>query len=284
MKSMIVALIAVFAAAVGRGGPAESAVLAAMRLSEQPNYSWVSTVVDDVRSYEIEGKTQRNGCTWVRLPMALSLARRLGRWAGSDVEAIFRGNEACVILTGRGWEGYRELPRRNSNWDESDELRFRLQWQGTARLASFANSPVVDPVGPLAQMLQATPIDNDAPPYSNVQFGVSHPHEELGVIVSSNTGITVDGDIASGTLSDLGAQLLLVRDGQEDIKPIAAAGTFRLQIANGLVTKYVLRLEGLLEVEGRRVHVHQISSTAVIKVGTTKVDAPEEARRKLGLD
>lgn len=286
MKQLLAALVAVSFVAAGRGGPTERAVLAAMKLSEQPNYSWLCTVVDDARSYEIEGKTQLNGPTWVRLPMVLSIARRLGRWAGEDVEAIFRGNDACVILTGRGWEGFRELPKRNANWDEVDEARFGMFWRNGPRVTAPVGVSAIDPSSTLAHLLAAAPADDrdDAPPYSNAQFGISRPHEELGVIVSCQTSLQVDGDMVAGTLSDTGAQLLLVRDGQEDIKPLAAAGTFRLQILNGTVVRYALKLEGLLEVGGRRVHVHQISSTVVTNVGTTKVDAPRDARRKLGLD
>lgn len=285
MKLLIAALVATTFAAVGKAGPTERAVLAAMRLSEQPNYSWTSTVVDDARTYEIEGKTQRNGATWVRLPMVVSLARRLGRWSGTDVEALFRGNTSCVILTAHGWQGFRELPKRNPNWDEIDEARFPMFWRGQPRVTAPVGVSAIDPSSTLARMLAVTPPDEgDDTPYSNAQFGVSHPHEELGVIVSCQTSLTMDGDVVAGTLSDLGAQLLLVRDGQDDIKPLAAAGTFRLIIQNGAVVKYALKLEGLLQAGARRVHVHQISTTAVSGIGTTRVDVPEEARRKLGLD
>jgi hypothetical protein len=58
---------------------------------------------------------------------------------------------------------------------------------------------------------------------------------------------------------DLGAQLLLVRDGQDHIKPLCAAGLFKLVIKNGIVTRYTLRLEGILLVD-RKIHVHRESA------------------------
>ena len=33
-------------------GPREAAIVAAMKLSEQPNYSWTTTVTDDARTYD----------------------------------------------------------------------------------------------------------------------------------------------------------------------------------------------------------------------------------------
>src|SRR4051794_33665308 len=73
MRLLIAALLVACATVEGRSGPEEIAVLAAMKLSDQPNYTWLSTVVDDVRTYQLEGRTQRGGFTWMRLPMVLSL-------------------------------------------------------------------------------------------------------------------------------------------------------------------------------------------------------------------
>src|SRR5204862_137473 len=78
-------------------------------------------------------------------------------------------------------------------------------------------------------------------PYTNVQFAASRPHDELAIIVSSGENLEVAGDTMTGTLSDVGARLLLVHEGQENqIQPLTAAGTFKLQVANRLVTKYIV--------------------------------------------
>ncbi len=287
MKSLIVALLAVVATGEGRGGPAERAVLAAMKLSEQPNYSWTSTIIDDARTYEVEGKTRR-GTTWLHMPMVVAIARRLGPRAADELEAFFRGNERCVLHTGKGWQTLDELPHEHLMWSEEDEWRFtRPSDSARWALADVRDAPT-DPSDPFVRTLQAAgPALNDDEhdvPRSNAQFGVSHPHEELGVIVSCSTALQVEGDAVTGTLTDLGAQLLLVHDGQDAIKPVCATGRFRLQIKNGIVTRYVLRLEGLLEVDGHRVHVHQYSLTTLRDVGATQFEVPEEAKRKLGLE
>jgi hypothetical protein len=140
---------------------------------------------------------------------------------------------------------------------------------------------VIRPVGP--------PPDDEHDPkrsYSNLQLGLSLPHEELGIIVSSHASLAVNESVASGTLTELGAQLLLVRDGQKELTPLRGAGTFKLWLRNGGVEKYQVRLEGIVQVDtpsGRRqLAVTQTTETIVKNVGTTQVEVPEEAIRKLG--
>src|SRR3954468_18516121 len=97
--------------AIARAGPAERVVVAAMHLSDQPNYSWVTTVIDDARTYDVAGQTERGGYTHVRMPMINSVRRRLGRSAtDSQIDAIFKGNVRCVIATEDGWKEAAELP------------------------------------------------------------------------------------------------------------------------------------------------------------------------------
>jgi hypothetical protein len=286
MKLLIAVSLAAGLTATSRAASTEYAILAAMKLSEAPNYAWTCTVVDDARTYTIEGKTQRDSCTWIRLPMVIDVARRLGPRAGTEIEAFFRGNERSVIHTSKGWQALRELPREHHDWTDADEWRFSQPDESSRWTLANTRPAAADGDDSFRRLLQAEPALNDGAddvPRSNAQFGVSHPHEELAVIVSCHTSLNVEGDQATGTLSDLGAQLLLVRDGQDNIKPLGAAGSFRLQIKHGMVVGYLLRLEGILEVNRERIHVHQYSHTVVQNVGTTRFEAPDEARRKLGL-
>ena len=78
-----------------------------------------------------------------------------------------------------------------------------------------------------------------------------------------------------------------MRDGQENLQPIRATGTFKLWLHNGMVTKYQVKLEGTLSVQlptGRReIQVSQITDTILKDVGTTKFEIPPQARKKLGV-
>src|SRR3954466_6588397 len=98
-------------AVVLKAGPAEVAIVAAMKVSEAPNYTWACFVQDDTRSYEVDGKCVRNGLTWVRMPMIDSVAARLGRDVDYHLEAFFKGNLSGVIRTEQGWKTVKELPR-----------------------------------------------------------------------------------------------------------------------------------------------------------------------------
>jgi hypothetical protein len=295
MKSFNIAVFALLPGAVAFGTPADRAILAAMRLGEQQNYSWTTSVTDDARTYEVSGKTSKAGYTWVRLPMVKALAQRLGRDAEPDIEAVFRSNDHFVIRADGSWMMVEELPRRHPDWIDRDywvvghSTRVLHPSLGSGigfhdPLDPFAHDPLDpfgnDPFPPLLAVPVMAPGDEKRP-YSNAQFGLSRPHDELAVIVSSHESMEVRGDTAAGVLTDLGAQLLLVREGQNNIQPVVAGGMFQMTIQNGIVTRYDLRLEGILYVDKKRVHVRQGSRTSINNIGSTYLNVPEDARRVL---
>ena len=125
--------------------------------------------------------------------------------------------------------------------------------------------------------------EDDHRPYSNAQFALALPDQELALIVSCHTTMNVEGDVATGTLSDIGAQLLLVHDGHEYIKPVVAAGRFKLWLHEGAVAKYIIELAGIVLVDRKTVYVRQKASTVLREVGTTTFDLPLNAQRRLAL-
>ena len=280
-RGMVITLVSWLGVAALHGGPTDAAIMAAVRLSEKSNYSWVATVSDDARTYDIDGKTVRGGFTRVKMPAINTVRRRLGRSVtDTRIDMIFRGNVACVIETEKGWLTPDELPPPEDA--EGDLLLIPATGHapiGGSTRGGLGRTTVV------RRGKQPDPREREERRYSNLQLAISHPHEELGVIVGSHQEFNVDGDVVTGTLTDLGAQLLLVRDGQKDITPLRAAGTFKLWLRDGLVAKYQVRLEGVLSVDtpnGRRqVEVHQTTDTIVKDVGTTTVDVPAQARVKL---
>jgi hypothetical protein len=259
-------------------GPVEAAIMAAMRLSDQPNYSWVTTVSDDARTYEIIGRTVRGGFTRVKMPAVNSLRRQLGRGVtDTQIDFIFRGNVACVIETEHGWRRPDELPAVPLEDASASDHPVVAGLPGSPPGSAAIRGSVVRPPRPA----------KGAGPhvYSNLQLGISHPHEDLGVIVASHDTLHVEDDLVGGTLTELGAKLLLVRDGQETITPVRAAGTFKLWRRGDLIVKYQVTLTGTLTVHlatGRRtLEVSQVSETIVKDVGTTKFEVPDDARARL---
>ncbi|MBL9186837.1 MAG: hypothetical protein JNK23_05115 [Opitutaceae bacterium] len=257
-------------------GPKEDAIIAIMRLSEQPNYSWTATVTDDARTYDIEGRTSREGFTRVKMPLIAAVRRKLGRSAtDTEAELIFRGNVDCVVLTEKGWVRPTELPdTMPGEFDPSHPT-------GSAPIARPRGG--IGAQSPFPAGMGGTKKRAGRPTaYSNLQLAISHPHEDLGVILSGHTDFNLEDGLVSGTLTELAALLLLVRDGQEDITPLRAGGTFRIWISGGMVTKYHVQLEGILRVKTRAgtrdIGVAQSTGTLIKHVGTTAFEVPDEAR------
>lgn len=283
MKSPVaLACLAAALAAVARAGPTEDAIVAAMKLSDTPNYAWTATVTDDARTYDIIGRTSKAGYSRVKMPLVNAVRRRLGR-TSSEVDAnyIFRGNVVCVIETEKGWRRPDELAATDFEEDLTPPA------VGPTGHAPIIGGPPLSTRSPAARRGRGgRGGERPEPLYSNIQLGISLPHEELAVIVGSHTSFVLEGDTVTGVLTDLGAQLLLVRDGQKAITPLKAAGTFKLWLQNGAVVKYQVRLEGLLSVESngirREIVVQQRTDTAIRDVGTTVVDVPDQARLRLG--
>ncbi|MSU24079.1 MAG: hypothetical protein EXS32_09700 [Opitutus sp.] len=278
MKHFVLAcLVLVLAFPAVRGSPTDAAIVAAMKLTEAPNYSWVTSVDDDARSYDITGQTNLAGpgdFSLVDLPMVAAVRRRVPSRgsANSDnqVTAIYTGDEKYVIQTPDGWKKPDELSQTSRGESTNQRGGSAGGGFGGKRGRRGAGGGERGPV----------------PPYSNLQTSLSRPHEEIGIIIAGYTDIKTEGDVVSGTLSEISARLLLVHAGQSEVTPLRASGTFRLWITNGVLTKYELKLEGRLAVitrgDRREVDVHETATTQLKDVGKTKFEVPDEARKKLG--
>ena len=107
-------LLAVVSATMVSAGPAETAIVAAMKLAEAPNYGWVSDISDDARSYTIDGKTNladKGDLSLVNMPLVSALRRNAtgspaagGAHSDNQVNVIFSGDEKLVIEVGDAWK------------------------------------------------------------------------------------------------------------------------------------------------------------------------------------
>lgn len=281
MKTQLSLMLACAAMTSAQAESVNVAIVAAMSLSEASSYSWHTSVIDDARSYEVAGKTG-DGYTWQRQPMPKTIAKRLGRGAGDLLEAIFRDTYNYVIATDAGWRTLGELPKQHTDWQDDEWIHVTAPVWPSPEMP--ADESAFDPFGlPRAIYLPVLRNDQDASerPYSNAQFALAQPHQELAIIVSCHTDLCIEGDVASGSLNDIGAQLLLVHDGHEYIKPVVATGRFKLWLHGESVAKYVLELAGILVVERRPVYVRQKSTTVLTKVGSTAFALPSDARERL---
>ena len=276
MNSLAHACVAlVGTAASACASPTDRVIIAAMKLSEQPNYSWFSTIDDTSGAFEIEGRTAPPGVTWVRMPMVSSIGRRLGREADTQLEAIFHGRAAGVFRVGQEWKALAELspprPRERNGGRPGPMVR------GSA--AGSFGIPGGQSVGAAAPFLEDR---RRMPRFGDLQLGVTHPHEELAIVVSSFASMECRDDVVTGSLTEVGATLLLIRAEHADVEPVTSAGTFRLWLKDGVVIKYQLRLEGTVLVgRWKQVSVKTNTTTVLKDIGTTIVPLPAEAREKL---
>ncbi len=265
--------------AVVRAGPVETAIVAAMKLSDEPNYSWVTEVDDDARSYEISGRTAVGGYSRITMPAPPSLRPRMNREVRDPLDAIFSDNVNCVVRTDGGWKHPGDLPLPPPDDSDFDSLPNASMPAGMG-LGGMGRIPVIPAPRP------RPPERGEDRGYSNQQLSINPPHLELGVIVSSHDDLKVDGDTVTGTLTEYGAALLLVHDGDKKIVPRQASGTFTLWIRDGIVTRYQVKLAGVIsaptEYGRKNFEVHQTMNTSVKDIGTTEVDVPDDAKRKLG--
>jgi hypothetical protein len=215
--------------------------------------------------------------------MVKPIARRLGRDADTQVEAVFKG-PVCAIRTPSGWKTLNELPPLSSDWNDYNET-WCLPPPGRAGgLWSQENEDDIDPLSTLLPFGRDPNADEDEDaPYSNAQFAAYRPQDDLAIIVSSFAELALDGRDVIGRLTDTGARLLLSHEGEPQVTPLSAAGVFKLSIQGGIVTKFLLRLEGVVSAEGRKVVVHQISRTEITRVGTTSLEIGDDVKRKLGI-
>lgn len=253
-----------------------------MRLSEQSGYTWVATISDDARTYDIDGKTSREGFSAVKMPAINAVRRKLGRDVTDNrVEAIFRGNSDCVLHTEDGWLRPDQLPEAEG--PSSYERAGAIGSVGVSKKRKGGASGG-GPGGSGIHLPGTTPDPGESRrrDYSNLQLAISPPHEELAVIVSSHSAFKVEGDTVTGTLTELGARLLLVRDGQSHITPLQASGDFKIWLRGGLPIRYQTNLKGTLQVTSSRgqstVAVQQRTLTNIRDIGTTVVEIPDIAR------
>lgn len=275
-----------------RGGPVESAIVAAMKLPDAPSYRWRTEVTDDARSYEISGSTERAGdFSMVTMPRSSAGPRRGPRGAANagntTVTAWYKGAVSHLVQVGEEWR----RPDDFGSGENRDIGRGRRGggFGGPGIGGPGMGGPGMGGRGWGGRGGGGFPEEDRAESgraYSNLQTSLSRPHEEIAIIVAGATDLKAEGDVISGALPETAARLLLVHEGQKDRKPLQASGTFRMWVREGNLVRYEVRLEGRLAVDdalGRReVDVKQTALTTLSEVGTAKVEVPADVRRKLG--
>jgi len=93
------------------------------------------------------------------------------------------------------------------------------------------------------------------------------------------------GGAYSGDLTEVGArELLFARSREAQVRwPTGSKGWVKFWIKNGVLTQYEYNLQG--RVAGQNQQEHEVNRTTTVEIksiGSTKVQIPEEAKKKLG--
>jgi hypothetical protein len=110
------------------------------------------------------------------------------------------------------------------------------------------------------------------------------PAEEAVDLAGKTKEIKKDGEAYSGELTETGAKELLSFGGRNRSnfpEPKNAKGTVKFWLKNGTLSKYQLNLQGTMNFNGEDRDIDRTTKYEIKDVGTTKVEVPDPARKKL---
>ncbi len=91
-----------------------------------------------------------------------------------------------------------------------------------------------------------------------------------------------DGDTYASELTEEGAKTLLrFRRGGDGPTVSNAKGSVKFWLKEGALEKYEFKVKGLINFGGNEVDVDRATTVEIKEVGTTKVEVPEDAKKKL---
>jgi hypothetical protein len=110
------------------------------------------------------------------------------------------------------------------------------------------------------------------------------PAAEAADLAGKTKALKQDGEAYAGGLTEAGAKELLSfggRRGANAPEPKNAKGSVKFWLKDGLLAKFELKLQGTVNFNGEDRDVDRITTVEIKDVGTTKVDVPEAATKKL---
>jgi hypothetical protein len=111
------------------------------------------------------------------------------------------------------------------------------------------------------------------------------PAAEVEDLASKAKEIKKDGDVYSGILTEDGAKALLAFGGRRGSNPppapTNAKGSVKFWVKDGALTKYEIKVQGTVSFGGNDMDMDRTTTVEIKDVGATKVDVPEDAKKKL---
>lgn len=109
------------------------------------------------------------------------------------------------------------------------------------------------------------------------------PVEQAVEIAAGVKELKKDGDAIAGDLTEEAAKnLMRFRRGGGDGPAISGAkGSVKFWVKDGVLTKYEFKVSGKMDFNGNEINLDRTTTTEIRDVGTTKVEVPEGAKKKL---
>ena len=113
------------------------------------------------------------------------------------------------------------------------------------------------------------------------------PSAEVIELLSKAGELKKDGDVISGDLTKEGAESLLTffgrrAGGANRPAPKDAKGTLKIWLKDGAIVKYETKVTGKVDRQGEEIATERNTTTEIKDVGTTKIELPDDAKKKLG--
>jgi hypothetical protein len=221
--------------------PKDDIIAAAKKLADGGNYSWKTTMDLGPNSPFTPGPTEGK-------MDKDGLTWLSSSFQDNTMEGLMKGTNHVVVKTEEGWKTAAELAG-----DGGGGGGFNMNML-TARRLQNLKAPAVD----------------------------------IQELVGKVKELKKDGDVYSGDLTEAGAQSLLTslfggrRGGQAQPPAKDAKGTVKFWVKDGVVTKYQSKATGkTTNFQGEEQDSDRTTTVEIKDVGTTKISAPDEAKKKL---
>ncbi len=242
-RNLLIGTIALLAGSLlaADSSPKDDVVAAAKKLADKGNYSWKTTMDLGPDSPFTPGPTEGKVEKGGLTWLSTS-------FQDNTMEGYMKDTNHIAVKTEEGWQSLSEVG-------------------GGGGGGGFGNPGMM-----IARRLQ------------NLRTPVS----EIEDLVSKVKELKKDGDVYSSDLTEAGAQSLLTfgfgggrRGGQAPPPATNAKGSVKIWIKDGTITKYETKASGKREFQGEEREMQRNTTVEIKDVGTTKINAPDEAKKKL---
>jgi len=108
------------------------------------------------------------------------------------------------------------------------------------------------------------------------------PAAEVEEIVAKSGELKADAGVIAGNLTEDGAKALLSMGSRAGGTPPAnAKGSVKFWLKDGALVKYEVKVQGTVSFGGNDRDIDRTTTVEIKDVGTTKLDVPEDAKKKL---